>query len=324
MKTVLIVTRTFGKYTSEPINLLKNNGFDLLWSDSLNPDLLRRADAIILGTGKLTGEMIENSSLKIIARHGVGVDNVDLKKATDLGIPVTITPNANTVSVAELVIGLIFVLSRRLVDVHNELFEKRKFSSSVGIEVLGKTLGVIGFGAIGRETAKRGLCLGMRVLAYDPYVSREVIHQYSVEQVDLETLLKTSDFVSLHLPLNQTTRKMIGKREIQMMKKTAFLINTSRGGIVDENALVEALKENQIAGAAFDAFEVEPLPEDSVLYNCPKLILTPHIGAHTYEAIYRMNMMASQAVVDFFNKKLPQHIVNVEIVDRLLKQGFSH
>ncbi|HOJ88052.1 MAG TPA: phosphoglycerate dehydrogenase [Pseudothermotoga sp.] len=324
MKTVLIVTRTFGKYTSEPIDLLKNNGFDLLWSDSLNPDLLRRADAIILGTGKLTGEMIENSSLKIIARHGVGVDNVDLKKATDLGIPVTITPNANTVSVAELVIGLIFVLSRRLVDVHNELFEKRKFSSSVGIEVLGKTLGVIGFGAIGRETAKRGLCLGMRVLAYDPYVSREVIHQYSVEQVDLETLLKTSDFVSLHLPLNQTTRKMIGKREIQMMKKTAFLINTSRGGIVDENALVEALKENQIAGAAFDAFEVEPLPEDSVLYNCPKLILTPHIGAHTYEAIYRMNMMASQAVVDFFNKKLPQHIVNVEIVDRLLKQGFSH
>jgi len=324
VKTVLIVTRTFGKYTSEPIDLLKNNGFDLLWSDSLNPDLLRRADAIILGTGKLTGEMIENSSLKIIARHGVGVDNVDLKKATDLGIPVTITPNANTVSVAELVIGLIFVLSRRLVDVHNELFEKRKFSSSVGIEVLGKTLGVIGFGAIGRETAKRGLCLGMRVLAYDPYVSREVIHQYSVEQVDLETLLKTSDFVSLHLPLNQTTRKMIGKREIQMMKKTAFLINTSRGGIVDENALVEALKENQIAGAAFDAFEVEPLPEDSVLYNCPKLILTPHIGAHTYEAIYRMNMMASQAVVDFFNKKLPQHIVNVEIVDRLLKQGFSH
>lgn len=323
MKTVLVVTRTFGRYSSEPVDLLKNNGFHIEWSDSLRLDLLKKADAIILGTGKLSADMIEKSSLKIIARHGVGVDNVDLAKATELGIPVTITVNANTVSVAELTIGLIFALSRKLIDVHKELSQNKNFSSPVGIELFRKTLGIIGFGAIGRETAKRALCLGMKVIAYDPFVDKETMKKYSVEYADMETLLKTSDFVSLHLPLNQSTRKMIGKREIQMMKKTAFLINTSRGGIVDETALVEALKENQIAGAALDAFEVEPLPENSMLYDCPKLILTPHIGAHTYEAIYNMNMMAAQSVIDFFNKKLPKYIANSEVIDKLVKQGFS-
>ncbi|MGJ8455654.1 phosphoglycerate dehydrogenase [Pseudothermotoga sp. U03pept] len=323
MKTVLIVTRTFGRYSPDPIELLKSNGLNLEWSDSLQLESLRKADAIILGTGKLTGEMIENSSLKIIARHGVGVDNVDLKKATEMGIPVTITPNANTVSVAELAIALILALSRKIIDAHRDLSERKKFSSPVGVELFGKTLGIAGFGAIGRETAKRGLCLGMKVIAFDPYVDGETMRQYSVEKVDFDTLFRTSDFLSLHLPLNQSTRKMIGKREIEMMKKTAFLINTSRGGIVDEMALAEALKENRIAGAALDAFEVEPLPEKHVLYDCPNLILTPHIGAHTYEAIYKMNMMAAQSVVDFLNKKLPRHIVNTEVVAKLLEQGFS-
>jgi len=323
VKTVLIVTRTFGKYSSDPIELLKSNGVHLEWSDSLQPESLRKVDAIILGTGKLSGDMIENSSLKIIARHGVGVDNVDLKKATEMGIPVTITPNANTVSVAELAIGLIFVLSRKIVNAHKDLYENKKFSSPTGVELSGKTLGIAGFGAIGRETAKRGLCLGMKVIAFDPYVDDEIMRQYSVEKVEFDTLLRTSDFLSLHLPLNQSTRKMIGKREIEMMKKTAFLINTSRGGIVDEMALAEALKENRIAGAALDAFEVEPLPENHVLYDCPNLILTPHIGAHTYEAIYKMNMMAAQSVVDFFNRKLPKHIANREVIGKLLAEGFS-
>lgn len=323
MKTVLIVTRTFGKYSSEPVDLLRNNGFQLEWSDSLETDILKKVDAIILGTGKLSGDAIQNSSLKIIARNGVGVDNVDLKTATQMGIPVTITVNANTISVAELAIGLIFALSRKLINVHNDLYEKKKFSSSIGIELSGKTLGIIGFGAIGKEVAKRSICLGMKVLAYDPFVDKQIMAQYSVGSADLETVLRESDFISLHLPLNQSTRKLIGKKELEIMKKTAFLINTSRGGIVDETALVEALKQNKIAGAALDAFEVEPLPEDSILYNCPNLILTPHIGAHTYEAIYKMNMMAAQSIVDFFNKKLPKHIVNREVIDRLLNQGFS-
>ncbi|MFN4191243.1 MAG: phosphoglycerate dehydrogenase [Pseudothermotoga sp.] len=323
MKAVLIVTRTFGKYSSEPIDLLKSNGFHLEWSETLDVDLLKKVDAIILGTGRLSGDAIKSSSLKIIARNGVGVDNVDLKAATQMGIPVTITLNANTISVAELAIGLIFLLSRKLVSVHNDLYQRKKFSSSVGIELFKKTLGIIGFGAIGKEVAKRALCLGMKVLACDPYISKEVMDQYSVEQVDLENLLRRSDFVSLHLPLNQSTRRLIGERELAMMKKTAFLINTSRGGIVDETALVEALKKNQIAGAALDAFEFEPLPENSILYDCPNLILTPHIGAHTYEAIYKMNMMAAQSVIDFFNKRLPKHIANPEVIDRLLQQGFS-
>lgn len=321
MKTVIVATRTFGKYSEEPVKLLEKNGFTLLRPEYLDENILKRADAIILGTGKLSGEMIRHSSIKIIARHGVGVDNVDLKTATELGIPVTITPNANTVSVAELTIALILALSRRLIDSYREISEK-KFSPVTGIEIFGKTLGIIGFGAIGRETSKRAICLGMKVLACDPYVEKNIIERHSVEAVGLETLLKNSDFVSLHVPLTQSTKHMIGKEQLKMMKKSAFLINTSRGGIVDERALVEALKEGYISGAALDAFEQEPLPEDSILYDCPNLVLTPHAGAHTYEAIYKMNMMSAQAVVDFFDGKIPLHVANEKVVEKLLEMGF--
>ncbi|MDI3517737.1 MAG: D-3-phosphoglycerate dehydrogenase / 2-oxoglutarate reductase [Thermotogota bacterium] len=322
MRKVLVVSRSFGKYSREPEELLQKNGFEILRADSLEEVELSDVNALILGTAKLKGEKLRSSGVKIIARNGVGVDNVDLNVATELGIPVTITPGANTVAVAEFTIALIFTLARRIVEAHNVLWKERLFVPPAGVELSGKTLGIIGFGAIGKEVARRALCLGMTVIAHDPYVDEVEFAKLSVEKVDLDTLLRDSDFVSLHVPLNESTKNLINERELSLMKSTAMIINTSRGGVINERALVEALKSKKIAGAALDTFAVEPLPGDSELYNCPNLILTPHAGAHTLEAINRMNMMAAKSIVDFFNGVIPKHVANKEVLG-ILKKRFS-
>jgi len=323
VKRVLVLARTFGKYSNEPLALLQNNGFEIERREKVDTDGLKGFEAIVVGVQRITREMLQNSSVKIIAKHGVGVDNIDLEAATELGIPVTVTPNANAVSVAELTIGFIFALSKKLIDLHNNLYQKRQFVSNVGLELHGKILGIVGFGSIGKEVAKRALCLGMRVLVYDPYVEESNLRELGVEKMELDELLRQSDFVSLHVPLNESTRHLIDREKISLMKRTAYLINTARGGVVDEKALVEALKSGQIAGAALDVFDVEPLPADSPFFDCPNVIMTPHVGAHTYEAILRMNMMAAESIVDFFNGKIPKHVVNRDVITKLIEKGFS-
>lgn len=319
----MVLARTFGKYSNEPLALLQNNGFEIERREKVDADGLKGFEAIVVGVQRITLEMLQNSSVKIIAKHGVGVDNIDLEAATELGIPVTVTPNANAVSVAELTIGFIFALSKKLIDLHNNLYQKRQFVSNVGLELHGKILGIVGFGSIGKEVAKRALCLGMRVLVYDPYVEESNLRELGVEKTELDELLRQSDFVSLHVPLNESTRHLIDREKISLMKRTAYLINTARGGVVDEKALAEALKSGQIAGAALDVFDVEPLPADSPFFDCPNVIMTPHVGAHTYEAILRMNMMAAESIVDFFNGKIPKHVVNRDVITKLIEKGFS-
>ncbi len=319
----MVLARTFGKYSKEPLELLQNNGFEIERREKVDADGLKGFEAVIVGVQRITREMLQNSSVKIIAKHGVGVDNIDLEAATELGIPVTVTPNANAVSVAELTIGFIFALSKKLIDLHNTLYQKRQFVSNVGLELHGKTLGIVGFGSIGKEVAKRALCLGMRVLVYDPYVEESMLRELKVERAELDELLRQSDFVSLHVPLNESTRHLIDREKLSLMKKTAYLINTARGGVVDEKALAEALKNGQIAGAALDVFDVEPLPPDSPFFDCPNVIMTPHVGAHTHEAILRMNMMAAESILDFFNGKIPKHVVNRGVITKLIEKGFS-
>ncbi len=319
----MVLARTFGKYSKEPLELLQNNGFEIERREKVDADGLKDFEAVIVGVQRITREMLQNSSVKIIAKHGVGVDNIDLEAATELEIPVTVTPNANAVSVAELTIGFIFALSKKLIDLHNDLYQKRQFVSNVGLELHGKTLGIVGFGSIGKEVAKRALCLGMRVLVYDPYAEESILRELGVERAELDELLRQSDFVSLHVPLNESTRHLIDREKISLMKKTAYLINTARGGVVDEKALAEALKNGQIAGAALDVFDVEPLPPDSPFFDCPNVIMTPHVGAHTYEAILRMNMMAAESILDFFNGKIPKYVVNRDVIAKLIEKGFS-
>jgi len=315
MKRVVVAARTFGKYSQDPVDLLKRHGFDVIRCEERDlPIALKEADALIVGTPKVTAEMLEGSKVRIIAKHGVGVDNIDLKTATRLGIPVTITQGANTEAVAELTIGFIFALARGLISAHLKLFQRREWSSVVGVEVKGKTLGLLGFGAIAREVNRRALCLGMRTITYDPYVPQDEMRKRGAEPVDFKELFKGSDFLSIHVPLSEETRHLVGETELKLMKRTAFLINTARGGIVDEGALAKALKEGWIAGAAVDVFEEEPPPEDSPLFDCDSLITTPHIGAHSIEAVYRMNMMAAQSVIDFFEGRVPANVINREVL----------
>ncbi len=325
MKKVLIATRTFGKYSSDPVKFLEDNGFEVLRYEKGDiSGYLKNVDALIIGTHPvITGEMIENSSLQIIARHGVGIDNVDVKVATKKGIPVTITYGANAVSVAELTIAFMFALAKKLIKAHRSVLEENTWPSIVGIELYGKTLGLLGFGAVGREVAKRAMALSMKVIAYDPYVSKEEMEKMGVTPVVFDRIFKESDFISIHVPLTEETKNLIGERELKMMKESAFLINTARGGIVDEEALAKALRERWIAGAALDVFEEEPPSFESPLFKCENLIATPHMAAHTFEAIYRMNMMAAISIVDYFNGKIPKYIVNKEVVEKLKEKGFK-
>ena len=325
MRKVLIATRTFGKYTSEPIEYLEKNGFKILRYEKGDiSELLKEVDALIIGTHPvISSEMIERSPLKIIARHGVGIDNVDVEAATKKGIPVTVTYGANAISVAELTIAFMFVLAKKLIKAHNRVFGENVWPNIVGIELFGKTLGLLGFGAVGKEVAKRALALSMKVTAYDPYVSEEEMKKMGVVPASFEEIFTNSDFVSVHVPLTKKTKNLIGEKELKMMKESAFLINTARGGIVDEFALARALKEGWIAGAALDVFEEEPPSFDSPLFKCENLITTPHMAAHTYEAIYRMNMMAAASIVDYFNRKIPRYIVNKDVIEKLKKEGFE-
>lgn len=258
-------------------------------------DQMQDADALIVRIAKCDGHAIEHSpNLKVIGRTGVGYDTVDVKKATELGIPVVITPGANNRSVAEHAVAMMFALSKNLVQAQNEMcagnWEIR--GARKAFELEGKTVGVIGMGAIGRETAKICQGCGMKVAGYDPFMSREKIEALGAKYyADYRELLKTADIITIHVPLTEETRNMIAKEQLASMKKTALIINCSRGGIINESDLVQALREGVIAGAGTDVYCNEPPKTDDPLLNCPNLIVSPHSAAQTREAVIKMAQM---------------------------------
>lgn len=258
-------------------------------------DQMADADALIVRIAKCDGHAIENSpNLKVIGRTGVGYDTVDVKKATQLGIPVVITPGANNRSVAEHAVAMMFALSKNLVEAQNEMcagnWEIR--GAKKAFELEGKTVGVIGMGAIGRETSNICQGCGMKVAGYDPFMSQEKIEALGAEYyADYQQLLKTADIITIHVPLTDETRNMIAKEQLASMKKTALIINCSRGGIINEADLVQALKDGVIAGAGTDVYCNEPPKADDPLLNCPNLIVSPHSAAQTREAVIKMAQM---------------------------------
>ncbi len=264
-------------------------------------DQMQDADALIVRIARCDSQAIENSpNLKVIGRTGVGYDTVDVKKATELGIPVVITPGANNRSVAEHAVAMMFALSKNLVEAQNEMcagnWEIR--GAKKAFELEGKTVGVIGMGAIGRETAKICQGCGMKVAGYDPFMSQEKIEALGAEYyADYQELLKTADIITIHVPLTDDTRNMIAKEQLASMKKTALIINCSRGGIVNEADLVQALKDGVIAGAGTDVFCNEPPKPDDPLLNCPNLIVSPHSAAQTREAVIKMARMCVKGCV---------------------------
>ncbi len=261
-------------------------------------------DGVILGLDACDASVIDAAdSLRVISRYGAGVDQVDLEAASRRGIAVTNTPGANKVAVAELTIGLMFALARSLPQVAAAA-RIGTWKRGAGWELTGKTLGVVGLGEIGREVAARAHGLGMHVLGYDPYNTVG-----DVARVDLPTLIERSDVITLHCALTPETRSLFDAARLAQMRKGAALINTARGGLVDETALYEALKNGQLAGAAADVFQNDP-PTDSPLLGLENFIATPHIGATTRESVLHMALLAAQNLVAVLRGEPCPYIVN--------------
>ena len=273
-------------------------------------------DALVVRSQtKVTAKVIEaGKKLQVIGRAGVGVDNIDVEAATRLGIIVVNAPSSNTISAAEHTIALILSLARHIPRANASLkageWRRNEFT---GIEVRNKTLGIIGLGNVGSEVAKRATGLEMKLLGYDPFVSAENARNLGVEVVHLEQLLRESDFITLHVPLTNSTRGLIGAKELALVKPTARIVNTARGGLVDEEALVKAINEGRMAGAAFDVFETEPLTS-SILFNNDHIIVTPHLGASTVEAQALVSEDVAEQIVDIFNGQPAQYAVNAPFI----------
>lgn len=301
----------------EGIEVLKNANIQVSLKTGLSPEQLAQEikdyDGIIIRSStKLTREIIESAkNLKVIGRAGVGLDNIDLETATKKGIIVMNTPLGNTISTAEHTIALMLALSRNVpqadISIREGRWERKKF---MGVELYGKVLGIVGLGRIGREVAKRALGFGMRIIAYDPYLSEESAKKLEIELVDYPSLLRNSDYISFHVPLTENTYHMFGKKELAMVKESVRIINCSRGGVIDEDALYQALSENKIAGAALDVYEKEP-PQNSPLLKLKNVILSPHLGASTEEAQVNVAMEIAEQVKDALLGKAIRNAINL-------------
>jgi len=257
--------------------------------------------------------IFENATkLKVIGRAGIGVDNIDVAKATELGIPVVFAPTGSTHSVAELAIGHMLAFARNIVRGTNSVKEgKWEKSKLMGSELYGKTLGLLGCGHIGHLTAELGQAFGMEIIYNDIVCNYEL----DAELVNLDELLKKCDYISLHLPKTEQTAGMISDEQFKMMKKTAVLVNCARGGVVDEQALYRALKSGEIAGATLDVYEKEPIPADNPLLTLDNIIFTPHLGANTKEAQIRAGTMTAEGILDVLSGKRPKFCKNPGVFD---------
>ncbi|MCF6269787.1 MAG: hydroxyacid dehydrogenase [Melioribacteraceae bacterium] len=245
---------------------------------------------IIVRSGKVTREAITYcKNLKIISKHGVGVDNIDVKAATEMGIPVTNTPKANFESVAELTVGFIYALARSIPledkRVKNGIWDKKKYP---GVHISGKTLGLIGFGRIGVRVAELVNSLNLNIIIYDPFLKIENLPDATTLSSNIDELLSLSDFVSLHCPLTTENKHLINKEKLALMKPTAFLINTARGGLIDETELAKALEDGKLSGAAIDAFEQEPPNPDNPLFKLDNVIASTHVGGASDKSFINM------------------------------------
>ena len=269
-----------------------------LSSEELKSILPQYEGLIVRSETKVTPEVIQaGTRLQVIGRAGIGVDNIDVEAATARGIAVVNAPSGNIVAAAEHTIALILALARNLPQAHQSLTQGTwDRSAFVGVEVRGKALGIVGLGRVGSEVARRAQSFGMRLLGYDPFVSPEYADKLSVELMPLGRLLGESEFVTLHTPLNEGTRHLIGAGELAMMKPGARLINVARGGLVDEEALLEALDDGRLAGAALDVFAHEP-PGDNPLLKHPRMVVTPHLGASTEEAQREVSVEVAEQVL---------------------------
>jgi len=304
---VVVLARSFALASSEPMEILERAGLKVERKRSPEPEneaivaeLIKDAEAVIVGVDRIGKTVFECCpNLRVVSKHGVGVDNIDLEEAKRRGVVVTNAPGTNNESVADMAMLLILSCARCLPLLLENVKKKTWGSPVMGIELEGKTLGIVGLGRIGKGVARRALGFGMKVIYYDP-----LVEEREFERVSLEELFSRSDFVSLHAPLLPETKKLVSEKLLGLMKREAFLINTARGELVDEEALFEFLKNQRIAGAALDVLSFEP-PFESPLLSLPNVIVTPHVAAHTREANVKMGKIAAQNVVNILSGKKP-------------------
>lgn len=246
---------------------------------------------------------------KLLVRFGVGFDSVDLDAATKHGIAIARTTGANTTAVAEMAL-MMMLMSRRRMNVYQARLRAGDWKKDIGHELIGATVGIIGFGSIGQRLSRLLTGFDCRVLSYDPFTPKDVAEKLNVQLVDLETLFKEADAISIHVNYTKETHHMVNEKMISLMKPSAVIVNTARGNIIDEDALAKALRENKIAGTGVDVFAKEPLPLSSALLENSEAILTPHVSSQTVESLWNIYKTAIDICADFFKGKKSRHILN--------------
>lgn len=306
MATKIICTSpTFGKYSEKALQMLEKEGYQLVrvpMEDAKNPDKLieyvKDAAGWIVGYSKVTKEVLAKAPLlKIATKHGTGVDNFDLDAAKEYGVVIANAPGLNANAVADLAFSFMLALARKI-PFADKSVRTGLWKPIMGTELKDKTLGIIGLGAIGKGLIKKAAGFDMKFVAFDIQKDEEFNKKYQVKMAsDYHEVLREADFISLHIPLNEKTKGMVAGKEFEMMKKTAFIINTSRGGVIDEDALLSALTSGEIAGAALDVFVQEPPQVGNPLLALDNLVVAPHMGAYTEEAMGEISEICAENVI---------------------------
>lgn len=315
-------------YVDTTLHLFKENGIEV----TVGPHVTNKKDGyteeqliqfaneydgmIGMSREKITKRVLESATkLRTVGKYGIGVDHIDVEAASKAKILVTNTPVINT-TVAEFAVSLILSVLKKIT--YNDTYLRAgnwRDSNTVGVELLGKTVGFVGFGGIGKETLKRLSGWGLNFVAYDPYVKQEVADSYNAKLVDWETLFKESDIISVHMPLTEETKGSISYKEFEMMKPTSIIVNTARGKIINLQALTEAIRDKKIWGAGLDVFEQEPLPKDSEILKYENVIVTAHTSGWTKESLTRMATSAAINCIKALTGEKPTYIVNNEIYE---------
>lgn len=315
MKILVTPTSFKSKTNKKAIEKLHSFADEIIYNDYGRPltsielkEMIKDCDGYIAGLDYIDKEVIENANnLKVISRYGSGCDRVDINACIENGVILTNTPGSNSNAVAELTLGLLLSVIRKI-PMLDQNTKSGGWIRNTGIELSNKTIGIIGLGAIGKCVAKGAQGFSMKVLAYDPYIDLEYAKSNDVQPVDLEYLIKNSDVLSLHVPLNNDTKNIISYKEFELMKDNVILINTSRGGLINESATIEYLKNGKLGGLGLDAFQDEP-PKNCKDFQFDNVVLTPHTGAHTSEATEKMALMAVDNLINILSGNKCEYIV---------------
>lgn len=315
MKKVLVTSRSFGKTSTEPFEILTEAGLEytLMGADFEEEKfkaVISEYDGLIIGAHSFYPEDMKRcKNLKIIAKHGAGLDNIPLEIAREMGICVTNVPAMNANAVADLAFAHILNISRGL-SITNEWVHNGAWKTFIGKDVFGKKLGLVGFGAIAKNVARRAKGFSMTVLVYDPFVT-EVPEEFQdvVSLVDLDRVTKESDIISIHVPLTDSTKYLFNKERILKMKKEAYLINTGRGGIIQEHDLYECMKNGHLGGCAVDVMEQEPMEKDNPLLTLENFVVTAHIGMYSLEAINAVSIVCAENAAKALKGQEPRFVI---------------